>query len=98
MLRALREKQALLAEVKDLAAQLDQLRVCAGADCRSAEEALCGGKDGTPDQFPAAFRARSCVRQESAQGDAAARLKSGIGARTGPRALVSHFDFGRYWH
>jgi arylsulfatase A-like enzyme len=31
---------ALLA---DLAAQLDQLRVCASADCRSAEEALPGG-------------------------------------------------------
>ena len=26
----------------DLAAKLDQLRVCAGADCRSAEEALSG--------------------------------------------------------
>ena len=53
------------------------------------------GKKGTPNQFPAAFRARSCVRQESAQTDAAASMKSGIWSE-GRNIAVD--PTVRFWH
>ena len=50
--------------------------VLGGCDRSRSEEALCGGKNGAPGQFPAPFRPRVRVRQEPAKADRAASLTS----------------------
>ena len=47
-----------------------------GCDRSRSEEALCGGKNGAPGQFPAPFRPRIRIRQEPAKAARAAGLTS----------------------